>query len=394
MKKILLLAAAATMAASAMAEVFPAASEIDGTDLTPAGFKFNTYDKEFIGLVPGAGADWNPGAYWVRDNYIAEGKEVGDGVIFTIGPTYTSNEENTAKLQSGMKIVDLGGTTGKVLAINFAGSKFPEAYKKATGADLEIGECPVAYPILFWVFDPEVIGHYAGSETPNMRVRFEMSLFANTQSATGEWWKCYATDDANNVRPQGSDDNTAPDILVSPAEFAYRWCDKDETSPEDDSVWDDGENGGNGEWNPNRWLVYEWDMNLPALPDPEDADQNWGYSLRLKNEIPGGNKGEFTVLLRNVQVYAPNDEDRELFVQKRSRTWNNYTVGTPAGLNSVVADADNFTYSVNGGVATFSAPAKVYTLTGALVAEGTSVSLSQGVYVAKAGAKAVKLLVK
>lgn len=390
MKKILLLAAAPTMAATAMAEVFPAASEIDGTDLTPAGFKFNTYENEFIGLVPGAGADWNPSAYWIRDNYIAQGKEIGDGVIFTIGPTYTGNAENTAKLQEGMKIIDLGGTTGKVLAINFAGSTFPDAYKKATGADLEIGEAPVAYPILFWVFDPKVVGHYAGSDTPNMRIRFEMSLYHNNQSTTGEWWKCYSTDDANNVR----DDNTAPDILVDPAEFAYRWCEKDPSDPNDDSLWNEGENAGNGEWNPTRWLVYEFDFNLPALPDPEEADQNWGYSLRLKNEIPGGNKGEFTVLLRNVQAYAPNDANRELFVNKRSRTWNTYTVGTPAGLNSVVANGAKFTYSVNGGVATFSAPAQVYTLTGALVAEGTSVNLSKGVYVAKSGATAVKVLVK
>lgn len=394
MKKILLLAAAATMTATALAEVFPAASEIAGTDLTPAGFKFNTYDKEFVGVVPGTGGDWNPSAYWVRDNYIKEGKEVGDGVVFAIGPTYTGNEENVAKLQQGMKIVDLGGTAGKVLAINFAGSQFPDAYKKATGADLEIGECPIAYPILFWVFDPEVVGRHAGAADANLRVRFEMNLFHNTQSTTGEWWKCYATDDANNVRPQGSEDNAAPDILVNPAEFAYRWCEKDDSDPNDDSVWDEGDNGGKGEWNPTRWLVYEWDINLPALPDPEEADQNWGYSLRLKNEIPGGNKGEFTILLRNVQVYAPDDTDRDRVIQSRLRTWNNYTVGTPAGVESVVVNGETLTYSVNGGVATFSLPAKVYNLAGVLVAEGTSVNLSKGVYVAKAGAKAVKVLVK
>ncbi|MDE6469307.1 MAG: hypothetical protein K2L28_10490, partial [Muribaculaceae bacterium] len=71
MKKTLLFATAAFAAVSAMAEVFPAAAPIGAsTDLTPAGYKFNSYDKEFIGFTCSQQMDWNMSVLYVRDKFI------------------------------------------------------------------------------------------------------------------------------------------------------------------------------------------------------------------------------------------------------------------------------------------------------------------------------------
>ena len=396
MKKILLLAAAAMVAASASAEVFPKAAEVDGEDLTPAGYKFNTYDKEFIGFtnVVGGAKPWNMDANWYRDHFVAEDKTIGDGFINVIGGQYNGNEANNAKLNSATKIIDMGGTCGKVLALNFAGSKFPEAYKGITGNELEIGEA-TAYPVIMWHFDHTKLLNYLGTQKDGaaympLRIRVELNLFCNEPQAVGEYWKAYMNDDQNNVRPADMADNDAADILVNPAEFAWRWCEKDEESPDDDSVWN-GNDTETPEWNPTRWLVYEWDINVSGF---ETEDEVFKSNLKLKNEVPGGNLGSWSVLIRNIQLYVPENENRDYIYKARPRTWNYYTVGAPASVESVTVDADALTYTANGGEVTFSAPAKVYNMAGAMVAEGTTVSLAHGVYVAQAGAQTVKIAVK
>ncbi len=389
MKKSLLLAAAALVAASASAQVFPAATELDGTDVTPAGFKFNTYDKEFVGFTCVNVLNWNMTVNWIRDNYVAKDLSVGDGLITTSGPTFNNNQENIDALNNGSAIVDFGGTLGKVLCINYAGSTFPAKYKELTGKDLTIGEAPADYTLAFWTFDPQTMLPYAGlAQNMPLRVRIECSIYGNTQAAADGVWKAYVNDDQNNVRPSGMADNEAPDILVSPNEFAYRWCEMDETTPNDDSVWEDGENGTDGEWNPNRWLVYEWDIDLQA---PETEDEPWNATPRIKMEIP--NPAGATLLFRNIQIVAPNDTERERVYAKRLRTWNTYTLES-AGVNSVLADAADFTYSVSGNYVVFSAPAAVYNMAGAKVAEGTTANLAKGVYVAQSAGKAVKFVVK
>lgn len=397
MKKALLLATAAFAAVSAMAEVFPAAAPMGaGVDLTPAGYKFNTYGKDFIGYVCSQQMNWNMSVMYVRDNFIVPGVSMGDGHIVAGGPLMNGNQAQVDNLAASSKIVDFGGTTGKVLAINFGASNFAAKYKELTGADLEIGSVPANYTLLFWHFDPETVLPYAGDDK-NMpvRVRIEWNIFHTNQASDGDFVKVYANDDSNNVRPMGMDDNTAPDINVKPAEFAYRWCDKDETTPDDDSTWDEGDNGALGEWNPNRWMVYEWDIDFAA-----GGEENpWECAPRLKMEIPGANNigdGGATLLIRSINLYAPDDTERERIYKKRPRTWNTYTVGAPeqGGVEEIAIKGTELTYTVAGSTVTFSTPAKVYTLAGALVAEGTTATLAQGIYVAQAGGKAVKFIVK
>lgn len=379
-----------------MAEVFPAAAPVGaGTDLTPAGYKFNSYDKEFIGFVCSSQMNWNMNVLYVRDNFIVPGTSMGDGHVIAGGPLFNGNQEQVDNLNTAAKIVDFGGTTGKVLAINYGQSGFAEKYKELTGADLEIGSVPGNYSLFFWHLDPQTVLPFAGDDK-NMpvRVRIEWNVFHTTQSSSNPFVKVYANDDSNNVRPMGMDDNMAPDIEVKPAEFAYRWCEKDETTPDDDAVWDDGDNGANGEWNPNRWMVYEWDIDFAAAGE----ENPWEYAPRLKMEVPGANMGEggATLLIRSINVYAPDDTERTRIYKQRPRTWNFYTTGAPAegGVEEIAIKGTELTYSVAGSTVTFSAPAKVYTLAGALVAEGTTATLAQGIYVAQAGGKAVKFIVK
>lgn len=399
MKKILLLAAAASMAASAMAaDVFPKASEMDGVDLTPAGYAFTTYDKEFVGYTATDVLPWNMNVNWYRDNYVAKDQTIGDGLIVVTGGQVYNKAENIAVLSEATKIIDMGGTVGKVYCLNFSGSNFPAKYKELTGADLQIGEAIAgAQPLLFWHFDHTKLEKYLGQKKNDadwmpLRVRMEVNIYANKQSSKGNYWKAYVNDDQNNVRPADKEDNAAGDILVDPAEFAYRWCEKDPTSPTDAAIWDEGPNKGAGEWNPNRWLVYEWDINVAA---PETEEELFKGNIRIKNEIPGGaNHDSFTVLIRGIYLYAPANESREYIYAKRPRTWNTYEVGPATGAGVKDVEAADFQFSVNGGTATFSAPAQVYNLSGALVAEGTAANLSKGLYIAKSGSKTVKLVVK
>ncbi|MBD5234062.1 MAG: hypothetical protein HDS65_07795 [Bacteroidales bacterium] len=400
MKKALLLAAAASMAFSATAEVFPKASEMDGEDISPAGYLFNSYDKEFIGytytedILP-----WNMNANWYCKNYVQQGKTIGEGVILVTGGQVYNKEENIKVLEKASKIVDLGGTVGKVLCINFAGSEFPAKYEEITGKSLEIGEAlPNGWPVLFWQFDHTLLMDYLhstldGEDYMPLRVRVELSIFANNQSSTGNYWKAYVMDDQGEVRPGKKKDNEAPDILVNPEEFAYRWCEVDESDPDDDSIYDAGANAGAGEWNPNRWLVYEWDINVGG--SGEDGS-DFTTNIRLKNEIPGGSLGGFSVLIRSLNLYIPENLHRDYIYKARPRTWNFYTAGDTGsnGVEGVTVAEDALSYTVNGSTVSFNTPAKVYTIAGAYAGEGTEVNLSKGIYVAHAAGKAVKFVVK
>lgn len=400
MKKILLLAAAACMAASMSAEVFPQAVAMSGEDITPAGYKFNTYDKEFIGAPNINGTfqamPWQLGNDWYLTYSSADGFEFGDGLIGLSCPPYTGPQykpENFDAFNAGTKIVDLGGTCGKVLAMNFAGSNFPAAYKNITGQDLEIGEVVAANTVMNFWMNPAVVSRYAGIQRDGadympMRARVEMNIYTPLPANTIGSVKAFMQNDNGNVLPVKKDDNLATDILVAPFEFAYRWCEKDETSPDDDSVWDEGETSAT--WNPNRWLVYEWDFNAPDIENEGDPFCN----VKMKMEMPGAGSGGITVLIRSINIYVPENANREYVYKQRPRTWNFYTTGAVEGVKTIATPDEAVKYSINGNSVNFSAPAKVYTISGALVAEGTNMNLAKGVYVALCGTKAVKLLVK
>ncbi len=275
--------------------------DFKGVNLTPAAYQFNTYDKPFIGFTC-TDLDiynWNLAVYHIKD-FLYEGGEIGDGYIPVSAPTFcgTKNQENVDLLNQASGIIDLGGEIGKVLAINYQGSGFAEEYHSLTGNELPLGEAPAAYTLPFFVFDPVTLEAYAGlDKNMPLRVRIECNVFSQ-EWVEGDAFRAYVMDDQNNVRPGGGDDNEAPDIMVNPAEF------KDGSS-----------------WNPNKWLVYEWDIDLADIE--EFIPFGWVPKLKMEIQNPEG----CAILFRNIQLYAPEDTDRERIYKRRLRTWNTYTVG-------------------------------------------------------------------
>lgn len=401
MRKVLLtLAACTAMSAFAwdnpnLSTLFPVAGDVNGTDATPAGLKFNTYNGEFIGFHPTdhGSKNWNCATGIVKDSK-NEGVDFSNGYAFIGGPAFNANESATEEFNKSCKIIDLGGTCGKVLAITFKGSDFNSVAKEITGVDYQLVDySATVYPLFFWVPNPDVMQTYAkGGDTKTLRMRIEANIYSKTPGAA-EIFKAYINDDENNVQP--NNDNNAPDILIAENEFAKRWCDLDEAEFDEDyatepSVWD--EEGA--VWYPNRWLVYELDFGIPAQGEDETE---WKYAPKIKMEVPGANENtDFAILIRNIQFYEP-EGGCNIETATRQRTYNNYTVGEPSSdgvRNVAVENVSNLEVSVNGGIASFSENAVVYNFAGARVAAGRNVALAKGVYVASANGKAVKFVVR
>jgi hypothetical protein len=400
MKKFLLsIAACSAMSAFAwdnpyLSTLFPVAGDIDGADATPAGLKFNTYNGDFIGFHPTdhGSANWNCANHIVNESK-KEGVDFTNGYAFIGGPNFNANAANTEEFNKSCKIIDLGGTCGKVLAITFKGSEFNSVAKEITGVDYGLVDySTVAFPLFYWVPNPDVMKSYAkGGDTKTLRVRIEANIYSKEPGAS-EIFKAYVNDDENNVQPNG--DNAASDILMTEAEFAKRWCDTDEAQKDDDmaqepSVWDDG----TPVWYPNRWLVYEFDFGMAQGSD----DGDWNYAPKIKMEVPGGGSyTDFAILIRNIQFYEPTG-GCDIVTATRKRTYNNYTLGAPStgGVSDVaVENGAALEVSVNGGIASFSENAVVYNFAGARVGAGRNVALAKGVYVANANGKAVKFVVR
>jgi hypothetical protein len=322
-----------------------------------------------------------------------DGVDFSNGYAFIGGPAFNDNADAVATFNKSCKIIDLGGTCGKVLAVTFKGSEFNSVAQEITGNDYGLVDySDNVFPIFYWVPNPEVMKAYAkGGDNKTLRVRIEANIYSKSPSTSAEIFKAYVNDDENNVQPVT--DNEAPDILITEAEFAKRWCDTDEAEFDEDvasepSVWDDGD----VVWYPNRWLVYEFDFGVAA----QEGDE-WNYAPKIKMEVPGGNSyNDFAILFRNIQFYEPAS-GCDIATKTRSRKYNNYTLGAVDnnGVHNVALDNNSkLEVSVNGNIASFSENATVYNFAGARVAAGRNVSLANGVYVANANGKAVKFVVR
>jgi len=227
MRKVLLsLAACTAMSAFAwdnpnLSQLFPVAGDIDGTDATPAAFKFNSYNGEFVGFHPTdhGSRPWNCANHIVLES-MKDGVDFSNGYAFIGGPAFNDNADAVATFNKSCKIIDLGGTCGKVLAVTFKGSEFNSVAQEITGNDYGLVDySDNVFPIFYWVPNPEVMKAYAkGGDNKTLRVRIEANIYSKSPSTSAEIFKAYVNDDENNVQPVT--DNEAPDILITEAEFA------------------------------------------------------------------------------------------------------------------------------------------------------------------------------
>lgn len=398
MKKSLLFAAGAlALGMSASAQVFPQATEITGTDYTPY-WNFNETGAR-PSMVTLHAMNWNMSVEYIYNNIIVGDIDATNGVFLVGGPQCNNNEENVAKAIAGTTIQNFGGTLGKVLVINSETSGLQDYVNANYGFNMDIPSVPNSngYMQYFMVPNPETLF----GAPDDLRVRIEYSIFKKVPG-NSPVWNAYMQSDQNNVMPVG--DEAAPGIQVNSEEFAYRWCDKDPDTPDDDGVWDNPDGDGNAAWNPYRYQCYEWDFKLSRefkdLAEGEPGDvAHWKSCPKLKFQIEG--LADNAILIRRIAIFPRPADAIEYNINNpdaigRLRTWNTYTMDA-AGVEIVGADMVAPNYSVCGNNVTFEGDAQVYTAAGAQVvhaAAGQAVNLPAGLYIARVNGQAVKFVVK
>lgn len=379
MKKFLLLSASVVIALSAAAEL---------TDATPKAYNFNSglpipfvnaYQDSEWGNMP-----WNPSAFF----YTNHPELYKDGLVLMIGPQFQTNYDGILK---GINVVNLGEEIGNVLVINRPGSGIKQALKDATGYDYDIPdmEAEPGFIIPLWHSDPDNSMGEEGVEN-NLRIRIVLNVYQPNLNLTEAAFKPYMQTGSNGTYEFL--DNNAPREVYS-GDFAKLWGEEESengridfdnaTSDDLDKYTDDNDNYV---WNPNRWMVYEWDV--PGMSGDEAP-------VKIKMELDGA-AAQAAIMIKSIQFLLKDSNEEGIPVLTRRKTWQYYEYGEPsASINTVTADAvEALNVTVNGNAVSFAEPAAVYTATGVLVAKGTEVNLSNGFYVAVAGNKTAKFVVK
>ena len=402
MRNFLLLAAASLVAANASAGV---------TDVTPKAYNFDSgLELPFLDAYSNAewgNLNWNPAAFFVTKNP----EQYKDGLILMIGPNVHANWDSFI---NGTKIVDLGGEVGKVLCFGGTNSNAQDALK-ARGVEVALPsyESNPGYIIPFWHADPEFDNSKAGDVERPCRVQIVLNIFENAyldgnNEPVGTHFQPYIQM-GGNWQPQ--DDNLAPDRAVMSNEFCYNWGEAESenhridfanANADDLALWNVEEGDGEFEdnlacpmtgyvWNPNRWMVLEWDVPFGEYSENRDQDD---CPLKIKMEMPALNGA--TVFIKSVKFLLKDEEEEAIPATTRRRTWKYMDVAT-ANVAEVIADAQALNVTVNGNTVSFTENAEVYADSGAkvaAVAAGESVELAAGFYVAAANGKSVKFAVK
>lgn len=394
MKKFLLLTAAALTASTAMAEL---------TDVTPKAYNFES-DLEIPFFNPyefdATIAAWNPPYYFITQHP----EYYKDGFVMVIGPEIKNGKYDT--FIKGTKVIDMGGEIGKVLCLGGFESNAQAALKQR-GIDIELPryDSTPGYLIPFWHADPNVNDGMANGVENACRVRIVLNIFHNTPSSTDSRFQPYLQTGSNGTLG----DNESLDRFVYPTDFCYNWGEAESdnhqidwsTATADDLALYSTQEGdiedfaelGQGEsgyvWNPNRWMVYEYDT--PFMDgDGEESE----VPVKIKMELPGLNN--CTIFIKSIQ-FLMKDENEDLIPEKtRRKTWKYMNAGTTS-IADIMNDVNTFGVNVNGNDVIIEENASIYAVTGACVATVTSgqkVTLPTGFYVAVAGRKSVKFSVK
>lgn len=390
------------MAATAMAGV---------TDVTPKAYNWdsgleipfvNAYSNADWGHKP-----WNPSAFFATKHP----ELYKDGLVLMIGPAINANWDSFLK---GTKVVNLGGEVGKVLCFGGTNSN-AQAALKARGIDVELPsyETSPGYMIPFWHADPEVTDAKAGGVDNPCRIQIVLNIFENSYldeegTPVGTHFQPYFQTGSNGTK----DDNNTPDRAVYSKEFCYNWgeaeaenhrIDMAKANGDDLALWNTEEGDGEFDealadaasgyvWNPNRWLVLEWDA---PFGNPTDDGQSNENPLKIKMEMPELNGA--TVFIKSIKFLMKDKDEAAIPAQTRRRSWM-YMDVNPASVSTVISDIKALNVKVDGTSVSFADNAKVYSVNGTNVANaaaGESVSLAPGFYIATDGkGQSVKFVVK
>lgn len=377
MRKTLLLSALALAAVAGKADV---------VDVTPAAYNFDSgLEVPFVDTyaVDPASLPWNPSAYFCQ-KYPDQYK---DGLIILIGPQF-KNANAYGNFVEGTKIVDLGGEVGKVLCFGGTGSN-AQAALKARGLEVNLptydnGTNP-GYMIPLWHSDPQVTDAMANGVERACRVQIVLNVYENAASATATHFQPYFQSGSNGT----NGDNETPNRAVFSTDFCYNWGEIEsedhridfETAADDDKdiyTVDEGDEFAsqadeNGYvWNPNRWMVYEYDHMFGNAPEEGSVESEGPVKIKMEMpELSGA-----TVFIKSVKFLMKDENEEAIPALTRRKTWTYMNIGTGA-VEALAADNN--------------APVEMYNLNGVRVAADTTVP---GIYVRRQGNTATKVVVK
>lgn len=389
MRKSLLFLASAAIAVSALAD--------DLVDITPARFKFTKATELPVIIANTGSGQWNLSAGFYTEEIAAQNKE---GLVIVNGGGRT----NIDAVRGGIQLVNLGGTCGQVFAFVRGDKTINEDLTALGIKNVNLTSYDGStYDHLCWMGGdnmPQSDNGKAGANMADVHNRIRVSVELNvhsssalmTEKASEGVMKSYMNTTQIGVTPEG-DNNIAEAKKITLGEFARRYDevakeglveegDLDEPASDDDGLMS---------WNPERWMVYEYDTYLPKT----DANGTTYGPLFIKMELPGSGNGS-TILIRNVNFYVVPDGAPTADDNARTRRWKYYTLGENQSA-AVEGINNNLSVNVAGNAVTFGGDAQVYSTSGARVASaaaGQAVTLAKGLYIATSNGKSVKVLVK
>lgn len=326
------------------------------TNITPARYIFADQPEGIFQLDEALTGANPPDSYVNVVNNWHDGYVVINNGQFGAGLT---GAPNAMYIQSGTSIVDLGGEVGKVLCIKGADSQFE--YGTAANGAFNIGWWNMSFftdPVLTPVLAP-------------VRFKVVFKIIENTPDLANGQFATQAYTYANNHNPLSA--------TFGSGDFIERW--EDDGSPKED------ENGNliNDE---TLWIEHETD---------HIAETEAGVPLRLAFKF--SNQAKFpnsTFLIKSIDVILNPEGDP---VAKKEIN----LIANPTGIKEILDS--QLQYAIQGNQITFkNVPAgervNIYSVSGSLVemfiSNGSeeNVTLTNGIYLVKAGSKVTKLIVK
>lgn len=368
MKKVILLSAAALLATGSL---------FAQEDITPAAYKFYQ-TNELVSIYPhgvhganiqglnGTGDLTNNSAKWTE----LEADKYWDNGLLIIGGGQFWNHSNGyfENFCAGLQLVDLGGEVGKCFTINDPQSKVVEALKAATGNDYDITAKfagGINWGNLNFFMDPRNTPY---TKANKIEVKIVYNVYANAYSN--------GTNAINNIQPKTIENGMRPsDSNLAAWTAGDNWTEDPDT---EEFVWD-----------PTKWCEYTFVTDAPDGAEESKTYLPMRITMNFPSAIPG-----MTVFIREIRFTAVSAETPVTTTATKEFITLNPGKPVSAGLNNIAVADNDFNFSVNGNTVSFSAPAEVYNMSGVKVAQGKEVNLSAGLYIARVGSKAAKVLVK
>lgn len=267
MKKLLLLAAVA-FSANVMAQ------EETLTDITPAAYNWAFQEVGSHMVVKHFDTTWNT-------NYTFSWQLGGSEYLENGGCISANACDNTAYIEAGTAVVDLGEGIGKVMAINGANSNAQEVLGFTTDASLN---------------DKMQINIFTNPDnTPRgnwIRCKVVLNIFSNTISSTDGI--------LNNMYFMDGDNNNLGSWFAENKINSSQFIEYDE---EGDPVLDDEENYV---YDKNRWLTFEVDAWNQAefIGDTKEGTTSKDIPMKWKMWIPGEGIQQATIFIKELKFYA------------------------------------------------------------------------------------------